>query len=110
MKESRRPRGAVEASKVPLADERIVDRIISACGASMMLRGGSPGFVAEELRMDGRRSERVARSSRARAREPSRILLGEFVTHELAPGAKLCRKKSESAFFPVSYDHEHKHR
>lgn len=51
-------------------------------------------------RMDGRRSERVARSSRARE-EPSRILLdGEFVTHELALGVKLCRKKSESIFFP----------
>jgi len=57
-----------------------------------------------------RASRSVIARKRARTRErererkePSRILLaGEFVTHELASRVKLCRKKSESTFFPLS--------
>lgn len=64
-------------------------------------------------RMAGGQSESLGHRARARG-APSRILLAESSLHTswlLALGVKLCRKKSESAFFsPVSYDHEHKHR
>lgn len=53
---------------------------------------------------DGWPEVRASRSVIARARGAVEdiTLDGEFVTHELALGVKLCRKKSESIFFPLS--------
>lgn len=59
--------------------------------------------IRERERERDRERRGGRRGGRKRNLEPSRILLvGEFVIHELACGVKLCRKKSESTFFPLS--------